>query len=92
MNEHITNEEWEAICLKELKERARATKHLGKWSDKALFKKLESHAILRGIVPYDEEDPSRLLGMAWFFSEIRELAGVKERSFRQWTWPYMNEV
>lgn len=92
MKKFSTDEEWEAICLKELKARAKATSHLGPWSDKALFKKMDTHAILRGSYPYKDEDPSRLLDMAWFFSEMRELAGVKERPFRQWTWPYMNEV
>jgi hypothetical protein len=92
MKKYTTEDEWEAICLKELKARARATSHLGKWSDKALFKMLDSHAVLRGNAPYDDEPPSKLLDMAMFFSEIRSLAGQKEKSFIQHTWPYMNDT
>jgi len=91
MKNFTTEDEWEAICLKELKARAKATCRLGRWSDRELFKKLDPHAVIRGIHPYEDEPPSKLLDMAMFFSEIRELAGIKEKPFIQHTWPYLND-
>lgn len=74
------DDEWEKSCAKELDERARATSHLGEWSDQSLFKWCEQYGVVRS-ASTDYEEASQLLGVGDFFSKVREMAGIKEEPF-----------
>jgi len=74
------DDEWEWACMQELEARRLATSNLGPWSDDNLFEIFGGYGVLRG-VNTEYEDADKLLSLACFFSEIRLIAGMRERPF-----------